>query len=324
MIRAAVLLALSSSAVAEEPAPDPVPIERSDAQELTDEGWRRIELGDNEGARLLAVQARRRPGADHGELAYMEALSWAFAGDHDNALARLNDVLVVFPGHRRAGDAAFRIALVHDEAGHPSEARGALGALKPWKSLPLEAQHKVALCDAAWLIDIGRTRRGIRRLRNTMEDVTEGLTWYRARAVRSLLDLALDQAARLRFDGPERRFPKVLEARATLISAAEAQVALMIDLEEPEFVLRGLYQLGQAYEAVGDDLLAAPMPELSKNQLDIYQHEVARRAANQWIKASRYYDLGLEHAGSVHWEGPLLDQLVSAHAAVAARIEAGP
>ena len=120
---------------------------------------------------------------------------------------------------------------------------------------------------------------------------------------------------------PDKRIKKALDARAALIATAEQQLATAIELQEPEWSLEGLLILGRMYESVGNDIAAAPAPQLSPDQLTVYKREIAKKAEAVWTKAYKHYSLGIDFADRVTWESARVSALEQQRDAVMAKLE---
>ncbi len=301
---------------APEVAPDGPELNAASPQQRLHEAWRRIDLGDYDGARLLAAEARDLTHELDEELGYLVGVSHQLQGDLVTAIEHLHQLRLAFPQGSRWRDATFRLALCHGDLGGFKVARRHLRELRPHADLPLEAQHKVAMLESTWLFEQGRLRRGLRGIEETLAQLApDQLTWFQAHARAAVLRHAIAASKELDFDVPESRVRRVLEARATYIQAAEVQLSATIDLAESQHILDGLLELGGAYEALADDLLTAPTPkQLSSSEGARYRAGVSQQAVTQLVKARRYFELGVEHATRIGLRGQrrqILEQSVS-------------
>jgi tetratricopeptide (TPR) repeat protein len=306
--------------VDEEP-PVAAMLDAATPRERLDEAWRRIDLRDFEGARLLVPSFREAFPVD---ALYLHGVSFQLERRHDEALADFSTLIATWPEHARAIDARFRVALTLADAGRPDEALRALTAVGRWRDLEGEAAWKLQLCEATWTFEAGRLGLGLRRIEQALEAVpAEALTWFQARARSALLHHAALASEALHFDVPEGRVKRRLDARAVYVKTAEQQLTELASLPEPYFILHGLLDLGDAMRDLGDDLRTARVPaRLTAEQREVYDRGVRDKAVVQYVKARRYYDLGIEHAGRVHWSGPELDLLRARLAEVDAIVEA--
>jgi hypothetical protein len=94
------------------------------------------------------------------------------------------------------------------------------------------------------------------------------------------------------------------------MQAAEAQIERAIYLEEPEWILRSLLDLGDAYANLGDALVDAPVPRrLDPGAAAAYQMGVGKLARNAGEKAWHWYDQGVSIALRLQFESPLVGTL---------------
>lgn len=293
-----------------------------------DEAWIRVDQGDHEGALLLADDvARRTEDPDLlVETRYLGAVSLQLRAEHDEALAAFAALLDTLPAdHPRTDDVRFRVALVEAQAGRPRDALRALRRLGPTRRFDEAAARKIAFAEATWLVEAGRTRRGVRKLADAFATtLPQELTWFQARARWALAHDRVAAAADLDFDRPDKRQGRHLKDRVALLREAEAQVSALAELPEPWFVVDGVRALGEAWEALGDDLQQARPPrKLSDAQEALFIAETARSAASPWTQGARYYRMGLDHAEQVGVDG-LAPALAADLARVSGKLETLP
>ena len=112
------------------------------------------------------------------------------------------------------------------------------------------------------------------------------------------------------YSGHENKVKKNLEARAGLIMDAEADLVHVVEQHEPEWILRGLLDLGDAYITLREDMLRSPPPAgLSAEQATIYVAQVDKSTRVLIAKAFNAYDQGLIVAGTLNFEGELTETL---------------
>ncbi len=294
------------------------------AQDLLDEGWRRVDTRDFAGARIVAEQLGSGFPEHAEEASYVVGVAWSLEGDAANALDVFEQMATTWPDGARADDVAFRSGLALAELGRFREARRALRPLKPYAELQPADQHKIALAEAQWTLRQGRTRKGLRAMVGALAVVPEGsVTWFQAAARTALVEVLVHNSNETDLSVPERKWEKVLTERAQLLAGAEGQLQLTIGLDEPGFVLRQLLLMGEAYLDLGDDLLAAKAPRLSAEEAERYAAQVEELAVTQYVKSTRYFDLGLQLAAQVRWEGPVVDALTVGMDLAEARVEGG-
>lgn len=295
--------------------------------ELVDEAWRRIDLRDYEGARIVAEQARSRE--DDAKVRATVALgaAWELDGEPGKALP-------LYAEARAAGlDAAleehvtFRVAECHASLGAYAAAFEELAKLGDPDARPYLDAKKLHLLRGTWLLESGQRAAGQAELAEALDGIgTDEVTWYQARARAAVATDLCDQANAVPFPAKDKKLVKALRARTELILAAEAQVVAALGLKEPEWGLQGLLVLGLAYERVGDDLLAVPIPKKLKteDQRALYEQGVREKVDKLYVKSSRYLGEGIDAATRLSWDSPRVASLKDAHAAVLAKVAPTP
>jgi hypothetical protein len=272
---------------------------------LRNEAIFRLESGDYVGAvdRFELLSARGELGA---EPEYYLGLCAELQRDFASAVERYTRVVEQWPDAEQAKNARFRRALCledlgrHDESVADVEVLSAMGA---WS-----AADRAAL-DMEIAFNRYEERRSGKNERRLDEAIRAGAdadanAWLRAKAIDARVDGRLDEADRLVLSGNQRAQRRLRE-RADLIAASERDIETIARLDEPEFVLRSMTRLGDAYVSLHDAMLAARPPRrFGPDKRAIYAAEVRERSAVLVEKAWDYYDDGLQCALRVQWEGP--------------------
>jgi hypothetical protein len=325
------LLACARPAFAQDGCDCPADVEPIgvSAEARADEAWRRVEIGDWVGARLMAAEAMRAEPDLEPEALYITAVSWELDRRHDDAIAVFDDLIDRFPDHVRAVDAQFRRALTLADAGRPDEALRALRGLGTASKLRRtgaddEDLRKVELVRATWIYDSGRRRSGLRRITRALDGVEPSeLTWFQGAAHAAVLRHELLSSQALDFNVPDSQVRERLDARGAHVDLARARLDALIRLNEPWYILEALRQFGESFEDLADDLLAAPRPAgMSRTAAAIFDATVSSRAVDQLVKAQQYHALGLDFALQVRWIGPETQALRATSDRLVARIEA--
>ena len=295
------------------------------ARARLDEGWRRVELGDLVGARLIAGEAAQRDPSLEAEALYLEGVAWQEGRQPAEAIAPLRAVIAGWPDAPLAQDARFRMAWAIADAGDPA------GALRELRRLPIAAlsapdQAKIQLFEATWTLQRGAWRRGYRAVERAVDDPDAArLTWFVAKARLEVLKFALDSAAAIDLTGSAPRAAKQLEARALYVEQADEQLDAIVDTKETGPILDALLRMGAQYEDLAADLAGTALPTgLSQEQSALYRQGVSVRSEQQRIKAIRFWDLGLHLALSTGWQGPERAELQARLDAATAAVEAAP
>lgn len=236
-------------------------------------------------------------------------------------------------GPATAADARFRLALVLEDLGDTQGALDQMRGLAKLRGLNEDDTITVALQQGIAEVGAGHTRRGVRRLTETLAAVDPiadaiGVTagehgahaWLRAKSRYILVETLLDEAAALPLTGREKRVVANLTGRAERIKAAEEQVITLTRLSEPEWILASLVALGDAYRDLADALQGSTPPRrLTSAEEEIYVAEVTAKAENPRTKAWHLYDQGIQLAERLQFESRWVAVLRARRASIPGR-----
>ncbi|MBL8615094.1 MAG: hypothetical protein JNM72_05720 [Deltaproteobacteria bacterium] len=207
-------------------------------------------------------------------------------------------------------NAQFRRSLCLSDMGEHRAAKRGLRAADREPGVDALGHQKIAVEGGVQALRRGRERRGLPALQAALAALPEGeAPWVRSRALFALVERELAAAAQIQFRGDERAAAALVK-RAEHIGAAEQHVIAIVKLREPEYVLAALLAMGDAYDALQVDLVAAPPPRhLTPDQVVLYREALVERGEVLRRKALKYWELGLQEGLSVQWVGPELDGL---------------
>ena len=95
-----------------------------------------------------------------------------------------------------------------------------------------------------------------------------------------------------------------LQKRSELVGSAEEQIVVMINLGEPEYVLRSLVLLSEAYFQVADEMrVAPPPPALSREQQIRFQKKQLERADFIDERGRSYCAKGVGYSDQMGFQG---------------------
>lgn len=256
--------------------------------------------GDLAGAAALLdaldgkVPAPRRPW-----WLYQRGITAELAGDLERARDLYREAIVLTGDDVLASaDARFRLAGVLEELGDATGALREVEALEGLRGLPPADALSVALQAGIAGVAAGE-RRAIGDLEAALGEAEAAGShpWLRAKARYVIARALLDEADATLLVGGERKVVRRLTARAEAVAAAEQQVLAVIQVGEVEWILAALLRLGDSYRALGDALVAAPVPRrLEPAEAEVYRAEVASRAENVRRKARHAWSQGVELA----------------------------
>ena len=234
-------------------------------------------------------------GDEPQELHYQLGIVHELQGDFAEAVSAYTEALTV--EGPRSVDARYRRALCLDELGRWKD------SVREYRKLPRSVDYEradwisIELAQGVAELRAGNRRTGEemldRALRATHD--TEELRWLKGRTHFHLAAMELDAVADLRLD--RRKPEKNLAKRAAAIQAAEAHIVEVIATEEPEWMVRALLALGDAYAELYADMHATPPDDLEGEALELYYEMLEEQTAVLKVKAYTSYDQGLVVAG---------------------------
>lgn len=233
-------------------------------------------------------------------------LAWDFAGARDDYLQ------VIAEGAGQQDEARFRLALVLEDLGDGRGALEQMTILHKNDGWDLTDQVAVDLEHALAEIAAGKTRRGSKHLDAALAVAQswDKHPWLRAKALYVQIALHLDALDSVPLRGGDRRLTRATLKRVEGLKWAQEAMVPLVGIEEPEWILRGLYRLGTAYLALGEDLVASPSPaKLSREQAEVYRAELTRHQAVLRDKAAHVFDQGVQLALRLRFESPWFAKL---------------
>ncbi len=258
------------------------------------------QTGDMEGAiqRLVWMELG---GDTDPKVLYQLALAYEGAEDHTTALSVYDRLLARSVDVEVQRDAGFRRALCLVELGWHMAAVEQLQTLPGGNLFEPHDRYTYDLGLGVALLRAGKRDKGIALINTTLE-ATAGsdlVPWMRSMGWHALAVDALGRAAAKRLDMRRyRRAGKNLTARAALIAEAEQYLVEMVKLTQPDWIMKGMRDLGDAYVAVHEQLNASPPPRRLNDDADeMYQEIMAERSHMLLGKAWKAYDQGLDIAG---------------------------
>jgi len=288
------------------PASEVLPTATSTA-DLVELGRTRLYADDPKGAQVVLHEALARSDVDADTATYLLGMAYEWSGDPAQALRLYEDGLARWPTSPLTPDRRYRRAEAFAALGHPREALDALDALDT-SGLSEDDLRKVELAEGTFWLDLGRTRRGLRLLRDGLKGALKPVNpWSQARARAALARKLAREAAKLDFQTGQRRQRRHVAERAQLVLRIEKEVTAIADLKQPHWILDGVLTLGQTYESLASDLAHGRVPHrLTDDQARLYAQEIGKRVKTLQLKALRTYDLGLRMAVRLGLHDPLV------------------
>ncbi len=225
-------------------------------------------------------------------------------GQYETALDVYNELYI----RRLAGDfglnVAYRRALVQSNLGDHRRAIRTLKRLR-WRKLSGQDRRGIHLALGAAEIESGDVRRGTQRIHRTLERLEQPTewSWLQARARMALVNHLLSQASQTTLE-PTDDLKVQMDRRAQWILEAERQLQVIIQLQEPEYVLTGLETFADSMVLFFDELRMLPPPsDFTPAQGDIFASEVGQQASILADKAIGYYKLAVRFGSGLAWTG---------------------
>jgi tetratricopeptide (TPR) repeat protein len=290
-------------------------------REIVERAIERRLRGDTEGAiaRLNLVLEQTPPSPETADALYQLGLCHEREERFAEALASYDRLVTEWPEAAAAKDGWFRRALCLEYLDRHREARRSLARIEAAGGFDLHDRLTLDLQRSISMVRSGRLRQGLRLMDSAMAaaEGTDMVTYLRAKAHTTRARVLLEDAGSQGMSGSQRRQERALKERAALLAAAEQQVAAAAYLQEPEWILEGLLLLGQAYQALHQDLLSSSPPRgLSQEGVELYREELTERSRVLLVKAWNHFDTGVAKAGEWRYVGRPLPELIAARDAI--------
>ncbi len=262
--------------------------------------------------RLLGSVDARVSEAARSDYLYLRAFCAELAWDNESA--KLDYLAVIARGGSRVLEARFRLALVLEDLGDGHGALQQMVILHRDEGWDLEDSIAVNLERALAQVAAGKVRKGMKNLEAAMlvAKSWDKHSWLRAKAQYVTMDQALAVAERGVVRGAEKHQGEMVLARVAALAEAQKGLYKIIELNEPEWILRGLHRIGTAYVTFGAELVAAPPPaRLAAPQKALYREQILLKEKELQKKASNVFDQGVQMALRLQFESPWVGRLVS-------------
>jgi len=283
----------------------------SEPHELFDDAVARRNHGDLQGAidRLLWL---RNQGDPAPATLYQLGIAYELDERFLDALGVYDLLLLELGDSELRYDVLFRRGLTLEALGHPRAALRDYNRIPTNRAWDRQDRYTLDLVKGAALLSLDREREG-RELVLTALKATEEtgeVRWARGRGLFALADHALRHATAIELRGSQERLARQIRLRLEGIEKADNYLVHVVKTEEPEWILAGLLALGDAWLALHDDLLEAPMPKgLSRWQEEHYRQLLADQVTRFRTRAWNVYDQGLGVAGTYRVENRYTTQL---------------
>lgn len=225
-------------------------------------------------------------------------------GQYEAALYVYNELYTL----RLSGDfglnIAYRRGLMLSNLGQHKKAVRTLQRLR-WRKLTPRDRRGVRLALGAAEIQAGQTERGIRRVEKVLSQLEQPneWSWLQARARMAVCDHFLRLASQMPLEATEN-LKEQMDQRANWILQAEKQIQVIVQLQEPEYVMVSLEQFADAMVLFFDELRMIPPPsDFTPTQATIFEDEMSQQATVLADKALGYYKLAVRFGDGLLWAG---------------------
>ena len=225
-------------------------------------------------------------------------------GKYEPALQVYNELYIL----RLAGDfglnIAYRRGLILSNLGEHKKAVRTLRRLR-WRKLSARDRRGVHLALGSAEIQSGQIERGIRRIEKVLTQIEQPneWSWLQARARMAICDHLLQVASQTPLE-PTGDLKVQMDKRANWILQAENQIQVIIQLQEPEYVMVSLEHFADSMVLFFDELrMLPPPPEFTPTQASIFEEELSQQATVLADKAIGYYKLAVRFGDGLLWAG---------------------
>ena len=127
-------------------------------------------------------------------------------------------------------------------------------------------------------------------------------SWLQARARMAICEHMFEQAQSIEIFIED--LDKRMDDRANWILEAENHIQVIIQLQEPEYVLQSIESLADALVVFYDELASVPPPKnFTLAQREIFKEEMSKRGRVLLEKALGYYQLADRFGNGLAWQG---------------------
>ncbi|MGC6506809.1 MAG: tetratricopeptide repeat protein [Myxococcota bacterium] len=236
---------------------------------------------------------------------YEEALLYELKEDYAQAAQRYEAILTapeLSPVFRR--NIQFRYGIVLSDMGLDRDALAVFRTVSRAKDLKSHEKLILEYARGVAYIYAGKTRKGIRKINKTLlKQNSDTGSWIEARARAALVYVLIEESERLTFEKPKKTAQR-FQKRSELVGAAEEQIVVMINLGEPEYVLRSLVLLSEAYFQVAEEMrVAPPPPTLNREQQIRFQKKQLERADFIDERGRSYCAKGVGYSDQMGFKG---------------------
>ena len=225
-------------------------------------------------------------------------------GKHEAALQVYNELYILRSSGEFGLNIAYRRGLMLSNLGEHKQAVRTLRRLR-WRRLSSLDRRGVHLALGAAEIQAGQIDRGMRRIEKVLSQIEQPneWSWLQARARMAICDHLLRLASETALQADDD-LKSQMDQRANWILEAEKQIQVIIQLQEPEYVMASLEHFADSMVLFFDEVrMLPPPPDFTVTQADIFEEEIAQQASVLVDKAIGYYKLAVRFGDGLLWAG---------------------
>ena len=225
-------------------------------------------------------------------------------GKYEPALQVYNELYVLRLAGEFGLNIAYRRGLMLSNLGEHKSAVRTLSRLR-WRRLSAQDRRGVHLALGSAEIQAGKVERGIRRIEKVLTKLEQPneWSWLQARARMAICDHLLQLASQTPLETTED-LKTQMDQRANWILQAEKQIQVIIQLQEPEYVMVALESFADSLVLFFDEVRMLPPPsDFTPTQSSIFEEEMSRQSTVLADKAIGYYKLAVRFGDGLLWAG---------------------
>lgn len=225
-------------------------------------------------------------------------------GKYEAALEVYNELYILRLSGEFGLNIAYRRGLVLSNMDEHKQAVRTLKRLR-WRKLSALDRRGVNLALGAAEIQAGQVERGMKRIEKVLSQIEQPneWSWLQARARMAICDHLLRLASETTLEADED-LKNQMDERANWILQAEKQIQVIIQLQEPEYVMTSLEHFADSMVLFFDEVrMLPPPPDFTTTQVGIFEEEIAQQASVLADKAIGYYKLAVRFGDGLLWAG---------------------
>ena len=237
------------------------------------------------------------------------AKNWDLQEKYEIALEVYEDLYRQHLPSDLALNVAYRRALMYANLEYHQRAVRAFWRLR-CKRLSKTDRRGVNLAYGSALLMNGNTK-GIRIIQKSLQSMKSPheQTWLQARARFTLCVYLLQEGQKIELIADDS-LSSNMDLRSNMILDAEKQLRVIMQLQEPEYALRGVEAMGDALIFFYDDMVQISPPDhFTHSQQQLFTDSMMDKSEILALKSLEYYQEGANYASQLAWVGSVHPRL---------------